>query len=88
LLWIIIFGLPIEGWNKNCFDILLESFGNIVDLYLVQGSLLAPQNALLCYKNDCKQNWNDKCWKFKTKIILSEYNLTILDHEKLNQNIN
>ena len=27
-----------------------------------------------------------QCWKFKTKIILSEYKLTILDHEKLNQN--
>ena len=28
--WISIFGLPIEGWNRNCIDALLQSWGNIV----------------------------------------------------------
>lgn len=28
--WITIFGLPMEGWNRNCFDILLEGLCNIV----------------------------------------------------------
>ncbi|KAL9381686.1 hypothetical protein Peur_024721 [Populus x canadensis] len=28
--WIAIFGLPMEGWNKNCIDTLLQSWGNIV----------------------------------------------------------
>jgi hypothetical protein len=28
--WIAIFGLPMEGWNKNCIDSLLQSSGNIV----------------------------------------------------------
>jgi hypothetical protein len=28
--WIAIFGLPMEGWNKNCIDSLLQSWGNIV----------------------------------------------------------
>ncbi|KAG6737372.1 hypothetical protein POTOM_058888 [Populus tomentosa] len=28
--WIVIFGLPMEGWNKNCIDILLQSWGNII----------------------------------------------------------
>ncbi|KAG6778847.1 hypothetical protein POTOM_015195 [Populus tomentosa] len=28
--WISIFGLPMEGWNKNCINILLQSWGNIV----------------------------------------------------------
>jgi hypothetical protein len=28
--WIFIFGLPMKGWNRNCIDILLRSWGNIV----------------------------------------------------------
>lgn len=28
--WISIFGLPMEGWNRNCINILLQSWGNIV----------------------------------------------------------
>lgn len=28
--WLAIFGLPMEGWNKNCIDILLQSWGNII----------------------------------------------------------
>ncbi|KAL9387903.1 hypothetical protein Peur_021027 [Populus x canadensis] len=27
--WIAIFGLPMEGWNKNCFDTILQSWGTI-----------------------------------------------------------
>ena len=37
-------------------------------------------------KKSKRQECPQQCWKFKTKIILSEYKLTILDHEKLNQN--
>lgn len=28
--WISVFGLPMEGWNKNCINILLQNWGNIV----------------------------------------------------------
>jgi hypothetical protein len=28
--WISIFGLPMEGWNKNCINNLLQSWGNII----------------------------------------------------------
>ncbi|KAJ6944605.1 hypothetical protein NC652_009847 [Populus alba x Populus x berolinensis] len=28
--WISIFGLPMEGWNRNCINSLLQSWGNIV----------------------------------------------------------
>jgi len=28
--WISIFGLPMEGWNRNCINLLLQSCGNIV----------------------------------------------------------
>lgn len=27
--WIAIFGLPMEGWNRNCFDTILQSWGTI-----------------------------------------------------------
>ncbi|XP_011000048.1 PREDICTED: uncharacterized protein LOC105107715 [Populus euphratica] len=27
--WIAIFGLPMEGWNRNCFDTILQSWGII-----------------------------------------------------------
>jgi hypothetical protein len=28
--WISIFGLPMEGWNRNCIDAILQSWGNII----------------------------------------------------------
>ena len=41
--WISIFGLPMEGWNRNCIDAILQSWGNIIgyDMSCVsQGSIL------------------------------------------------
>jgi hypothetical protein len=40
--WISIFGLPMEGWNRNCIDAILQSWGNIIgyDMSCVsQGSI-------------------------------------------------
>jgi hypothetical protein len=28
--WISIFGLPMEGWNRNCIDAILQNWGNII----------------------------------------------------------
>jgi len=40
--WISIFGLPMKRWNRNCINILLQSWGNIIgyDTFCVsQGSI-------------------------------------------------